>query len=181
MFSDEYILSLIKKYAQTPNGKAEIAKKKSGKFVANWAPNDNSGLTESRARKIGEDMKDILFEKISSVIKSFKKEDIIVSVPRLEQGKYSLSISFNEDALRRESLDPGRYPEGVTNVVKLFITGYDARASVHGVWKTHGNVEIDSLTHREPNDFMEIAVAEFNNKYTGVAVAKTSNGYKSEA
>ena len=178
MLSEEYILTLIEKYSKTAVGKAEIAKRKKGKFDARVATEGAKKQSLKQMSQIGNDMRDILFRKISKVIKSFKIEDIIVGAPEPQEDKYSISISFNEDALRRESLDPDRYPEGVSNIVKLFINGYDARGAVYGVWKGHGDEEIWSLRHRDPNDFMEKAVEEFNSKYTDVARAETTNEYK---
>lgn len=178
MLSEEYILTLIEKYSQTAAGKAEIAKRKKGKFDARVATEGAKKQSLKQMSQIGNDMRDILFRKISKIIKSFKIEDIIVGAPEPQGDKYSISISFNEDALRRESLDPDRYPDGVSNIVKLFINGYDARGAVYGVWKGHGDEEIWSLRHRDPNDFMEKAVEEFNSKYTDVARAETTNEYK---
>lgn len=178
MLSEEYILTLIEKYSQTAAGKAEIAKRKKGKFDARVATEGAKKQSLKQMSQIGNDMRDILFRKISKIIKSFKIEDIIVGAPEPQGDKYSISISFNEDALRRESLDPDRYPDGVSNIVKLFINGYDARGAVYGVWKGHGDEEIWSLRHRDPNDFMEKAVEEFNSKYTDVAHAETTNEYK---
>ena len=171
MLSEEYILTLIEKYSQTAAGKAEIAKRKKGKFDARVATEGAKKQSIKQMSQIGNDMRDILFRKISKVIKSFKIEDIIVGAPEPQGDKYSIS-------LRRESLDPNRYPDGVSNIVKLFINGYDARGAVYGVWKGHGDEEIWSLRHRDPNDFMEKAVEEFNSKYTDVARAETTSEYK---
>ena len=178
MLSEEYVLSLIKRYSQTTTGKAEIAKRKKGKFDARIATEGSQKRSMQQMKKIGDEMKDILFNKISGVIKSFKKEDIIVSPPVLQDDRYAISISFNEEALRRESLDPDAYPEGISNIIKLFITGYDARGAVYGVWKGHGDEEIWSLRHRDPNDFMEKAVNEFNSKYADAAHAELADEYK---
>lgn len=178
MLSEEYILSLVKKYSQTAVGKAEIAKHKKGKFDARVATESTQKQSKKQMSQIGDDMKNILFNKISRVIKSFKIEDIIVGTPVPYGDQYMISISFNEDALRRESLDPDRYPEGITNIVKLFVTGYDARGAVYGVWKGHGDEEIWSLRHRDPNDFMDKAVEEFNSKYANVARAELTDEYK---
>lgn len=178
MLSEEYILSLIKTYSKTPEGKSEIAKQNNGKFIPRVARSDVSKQSVKQMKKIGEEMKDILFEKTSQIIKSLNKEDIIVGEPVRRDGQYSISIGFNEEALRRESLDPENYPAGITNIVKLFISGYDARGAVYGVWKGHGGEEIWSLRHRDPSDFMERAVEEFNNRHTNVARAETTKEYK---
>lgn len=178
MLSEEYIVSLIKKYSETAEGKAEIAKRHKGKFYASIARASSKKRSVAEMNQIGEDMKSILYAHISKVIKSFKTEDILVGPLERNGDQYSLSISFNEEALHRESLDPDAYPEGISNIIKLFINGYDARGAVHGVWKGHGDEEIWSLRHRDPNDFMEKAVEEFNGKYKDVAKASTASEYK---
>lgn len=177
MLSEEYILSLIEKYSKTPAGKAEIAKYKNGKFDARVATEGAEALSVRQMKQIGNDMRDILFNKISKVIKSFRIENIIVEKPVVKDNQYEIKISFDESALQRDSLDPDKYPEGVSNIVKLFINGYDARGAVYGVWKGHGDEEIWSLRHRNPNDFMDEAVEAFNNKYANVARAELTGEY----
>ena len=178
MLSEQQILSLVKQYAKTATGKQEIAKRIKGKFDPRVTTAAAHRRSIQQMTQIGDDMKEILFKKISKVIRSIKKDDIIVGKPVRQGAQYTLSISFNEDALRRDSLNPELYPDGVTNIVKLFINGYDARGAVYGVWKGHGDKEIWSLRHRDPGDFMEKAVAEFNTKYAGTATAETSAAYK---
>lgn len=178
MLSEEYILSLIKKYSQTSVGKAEIAKYKKGKFDARVATEGAEKQSKRQMRQIGDDMKEILFGKISKSIKSFRPESIIVEEPVANGNQYEIKIRFDESALQRDSLDPDKYPDGVSNIIKLFINGYEARGAVYGVWKGHGDEEIWSLRHRDPNDFMEKAVAEFNSKYVNVARAELADEYK---
>lgn len=178
MLSEEYILSLIEKYSKTPAGKAEIAKYKNGKFDARVATEGAVKQSKRQMKQIGDDMKEILFEKISKSIKSFRLESIIVEEPVINGNQYEIKIRFDESALQRDSLDPDKYPDGVSNIIKLFINGYEARGAVYGVWKGHGDEEIWSLRHRDPNDFMEKAVAEFNSKYVNVARAELTDEYK---
>lgn len=178
MLSEEYILSLIEKYSKTPAGKAEIAKHKKGKFDARVATEGAEALSVQQMKQIGNDMRDMLFGKISKVIKSFRIENIIVEKPVVKDNQYEIKIRFDESALQRDSLDPDKYPEGVSNIIKLFINGYDARGAVYGVWKGHGDEEIWSLRHRNPNDFMDEVVEAFNNKYANVARAELADEYK---
>ena len=178
MLSEEYIISMIDQYSKTAEGKREIAKYKSGKFNAKIAKEGSGIRSAKQMRQVGNDMKNILFNEISKIIKSFRIEDIIVGDPFKEGDNYSISIGFNEEALRRESLAPDRYPEGISNIVKLFITGYNARGAVYGVWKGHGDEEIWSLRNRDPDDFMDRAVDKFNQKYANTAKANITDKYK---
>ena len=179
MLSEEYILSLIKKYSKTPLGKSEIAKHKKRGFTPRYADGTAAqAQSVKQMNRIGSDMKNILFNNISKFIESFQLDDIIVNSPVLQGNQYMISIEFNEDALQRKSLDPDRYPDGITNIIKLFVNGYDARGAVYGVWEGHGDNEVWSLRHRDPNDFLERAVSEFNSKYANIARAEVAAEYK---
>ena len=178
MLSEEYIASLIKKFSQTAAGKAEISKHKKGKFDARIATEGAKKRSARQMTEIGNDMRNILFSQISKVIESFHVEDIIVADPVLQGDQYMIVVSFNEEALHRDSLDPDSYPEGISNIIKLFATGYDASGAVRGVWQGHGDEEIWSLRHRGPNNFMNDAVDAFNKKYTNVARAELTGEYK---
>lgn len=185
MLNEKDVLNLIQKYANTPEGKAKIKEAMGGKaFKARYAEDVSPKKTKKQMMQIGEDMKQILFDHInggsSKIIKSFKIDDIIVGHPVLMQdGRYKIEISFNEDALRRKSLDPQSYPNGIDNIVKLFVTGHKLPGAVKGVWEGHGEEEIWSRRNREPNDFMERAVQAFNDKYSeDVVCAELYDEYK---
>lgn len=173
---EKYILTLIRRYAKTPEGKANIKEAMGGKpFVAQYVGKSVPKQTNKQMMKIGEEMKQILFDHInggsSKIIKSFKKDDIIVGRPVLMgDGRYRIDIYFNEDALRRKSLNPDAYPDGIDDIVSLFVTGYEAAGAIRGVWEGHGNEEIWSRRSRKPNDFMSKAVQAFNNKHSAEIV-----------
>ena len=171
MSLEDEINQMLEDYINSPAGKKAIKQ-----YLASKPDDDKSDIKEMK--KIGEDMKDILYEQISQVIKSFKKTDIIVGTPVWNGNAYELPIQFNEEALHRDSLNPEEYPEGVSDIVRLFVYGYTAKGSVRGVWKGHGDEEIWSVSHREPNDFMDSAVKVFNLKYKNTAKAVLDDKYK---
>ena len=177
MLSDTQILEYIKKFSQTSHGKQEIQKVYKGKFVPKYTTDGAKPMTIKQMKQIGEEMKKILFYEISKLIESFKYDDIIVSKPTFIGDSYMINISFDEQALKRESLDPSTY-QGVDNIVKLFVHGYDAGGSVRGVWKGHGSDVIWSLRKREPDDFMDDATNIFNKQYKGIAHAELLKEYK---
>lgn len=172
MISEAYINKLVKEWAKTPAGKAEI-KKVTGKDY-----DEKFGL--GKAREYGRRMQRILFEKINPIIKSIQLTDIVVGEPTIDDdGQTRLLISFKEGSLHRESLDSSRYPDGLNNIVLLFAKGYHANGSIHGTWhKPSGDVEVWSRRSREPNDFLYRAVADFNNMANGIAIAELDNKYK---
>lgn len=81
-----------------------------------------------------------------------------------EDGQTRAAVTFKEESLHRESLDPTMYPLGVDNIVMLFTKGWDTGGKqVWGEW--HGYPHTKSKTHSNPNPFMQQAVDEFNRLY----------------
>jgi len=82
--------------------------------------------------------------------------------------------------LHRESLRPDLYPDGLDNIVLLFAHGYNARNPVMGQWKNSRSYPhiILSLQRREPNNFLQEAVEEFNSKGSSIAKAVLEDTYK---
>lgn len=164
MLTLSYIQNLIKEYAKSPEGKAEI-KRQTG-IIYTDKKNISAELTQ-----YGEQMKEILYNHVHALIRSITPEDIIVEKPyRDADGLWRLKLSFREGSLHRESLDDNDYPEGLSNIVLLFAKGYHARDYVYGLWNTTGSKnshwiywhDIRSRKDRSGNDFLIQAVNEFN-------------------
>lgn len=159
MITEEYLMKRLREWARSPEGKKEI-KKQTGIDYVDRSPSQ-------QFKVYGEQMRQILFAHINPIIKSITLNDIIVGTPyKGEDGKYRVDISFREDALHRESLNPGRFPDGVHNIVLLFTKGYHAGNYVYGEWKNSSRPgdTIRSKISRPANDFLSRAVAEFNSK-----------------
>lgn len=174
MISESYINKLIKEYAKSPVGKAEI-KRQTGLTYVDKDPS-------LMLKDYGEKMKNILFAHVNALIKSIVLDDIIVQNPyQDENGVWKLEISFREGSLQRDSLDLNNYPEGLHNIVLLFAKGYHARDYVYGWWidryGNHGDVR--SKKDRDGNDFLVEAIDEFNGGIgKGIAVAELVGIYK---
>jgi len=174
MISEEKIMELVKKYASSKKGKEAIKKKYGVDYV-----DDPKELMV-----YGEQMRNIVFQHISPIIRSITISDIVVGQPVLnESGQYELKLSFKEGALHRDSLYEEGYPEGLNNIVLLFAHGYHASSYVYGAWASSSKdstKRIRSRISREPNNFLQAAVAEFNSSPSikGVAVATLENEYK---
>jgi hypothetical protein len=175
MLSEKYIMGLLKKYASSPEGKKAIK----DTYGIDYNPKK---YTPQYFKKWGNKMKQILLKHINSVIPTISESDIIVNEPTVsEGGKYTLQISFNKDALFRPSLNPDRRDWtgrnitvknnqiGIEDIVIHFTYGWNARGSVYGEW--HGE-NVWSRRSRQPNDFLERAIDEFNKNAKGVAVAE---------
>lgn len=193
--SKQEIEAAIKDWSQTQAGKAAIREslgnKKRTKFIPRFAEPKNDSIS-SQAFMLGkaEEMKEILFKHITADtqtdgrkgLANFPKDAIIVEKPvKLNSNggiDYLINISFDSDALRRQSLNPTLYPEGITDIISLFVHGYNAKGSVVGSW--HGESGVWSVRHRDPNDFMARAVAEFNdaNRQSGFVTAALRDKYK---
>ena len=171
--------AVIEKVSRTREGKAAIRSaigKKNAKFVARF--DDGSSKAKADRGKMNlkaEEMKEILFRHLTADTQTdgrrgladFPKDAIIIGkqVAIGNTGDYRIDISFDADSLRRQSLSPDAYPEGITDIISLFVHGYNAKGSVVGSW--HGEDNVWSLRHRDSNDFMARAVEEFNDNNNG--------------
>lgn len=175
ILSHSEIEMAIESYSRTSVGRNEIKARlnKNQKFVAKFQSPNQVSLTKkdmAAMRSKAQEMVDILYKHIISDTASnsgdglsrFSKDDIIVSksIPIGNTGNYKILISFNSVSLHRDSLDPDSYPNGIDNIIKLFVHGYSANGRVTGEW--HGEIHA-SLQYRSPNSFMQNAVDEFNN------------------
>ncbi len=129
-------------------------------------------------------MADILYshmisdtQEVGHGLSTVPKSAIIIGKPVCvgKDGSYKIDISFDSSLLHRDSLYKEKYPEGINDIVSLFVHGYNAKNSVHGQW--HGDV-IWSLRNRAPNNFIQKAVDEFNSMNSGKdATAKVGDDY----
>lgn len=171
--------AVIEKVSRTREGKAAISSaigKKNAKFVARFDDGSSKAKTDRDKMNLkAEEMKEVLFRHLAADTQTdgrrgladFPKDAIIIGKPVAigNTGDYRIDISFDADSLRRQSLSPDAYPEGITDIISLFVHGYNAKGSVVGSW--HGEDNVWSLRHRDSNDFMTRAVEEFNGNNNG--------------
>ena len=172
MITTREIMKIIEDYAKTPEGKAAI-KQATGKDY-------DETFTIAKARRYGEKLKSILYKHTVELIKSFTLSDIIVGdVIVNSDGLYSMKIYFNEETIKRQSLRPDLYPDGLQNIVLLFAHGYHTSRPIYGVWhKQSGDVRIRGKRDRDPNNFLYDAIDEFNASAKGVAFAQLEDKYR---
>lgn len=110
-------------------------------------------MVETLLRHMSQDVGDSLH--------AIDRNAIIVSKPKRvgKDGMYKIDISFNTAVLHRDSLYKEKYPNGIDDIVSLFVHGYNASNPVYGQW--HGS-RVRSRTNRAPNSFMQNAINEFN-------------------
>lgn len=95
-----------------------------------------------------------------------------------ESSRYKCDIIFGDDLSRMSLLittgpNKGkRTGEGISDIVSLFDTGYDADKRVYGLWDGHGKDTVASRTHREGLHFMSEAIDSFNREYGAVYNAR---------
>lgn len=174
MLTEKYIQTLIDEYAKTPYGRSEIKKVYGVDYTGNKVcPVDLTSMAN--------EMKTILFKYISDAINSstFNLSDIKIGKTKKssKMWEWEITISIDEEALKRESLYPEKYPDGLGDLVLLYSRGYDARDYVHGYNRKKGRY-MWSIRHRPANTFLEKAIQEFNNKYnTGATEAELKAPY----
>lgn len=171
--------SVIEKVSRSQGGKSAIRAalgKKNAKFVARFnAESLESKIGKDKMAIKAEEMRDVLLKHITADTQTdrrhgladFPKNAIIIGKPMPvgNTGNFRIDISFDSESLRRQSLNPDAYPEGIADIISLFVHGYDAKGSVIGSW--HGMDGTWSLRHRDANDFMTRAVNEFNESNSG--------------
>ena len=165
MLTEKYVQSLIDQYAKSPAGRAAIKKAYGVDYTGDkTCPVDLTSMAN--------EMREILFKYINATIKSstFSINDIKIGKTKKSSRawEWEITISIDKEAVRRESLYPQGYTEGLNDLILLYSTGYNARDYVHGYNKKKGRY-MWSIPHRPQNDFLEKAVEEFNQKYNSGA------------
>lgn len=76
-------------------------------------------------------------------------------------------FNFNPELVRRPSLDPQKYPNGVDNIIRLLSNGWDGRRkpyithfNVKGMW--HGKMT-RAWAYRRADNFLRTIINEWNN------------------
>ena len=173
MISESYIMSLVKNYAKSPEGKKAIKE--------TYGIDYDEKFTKTKIKMYANRMKKILFNHIHPLIKSIELNDIVIGEPEYNDDGYcEVHISFAEGSLHRDSLNPTGYPNGLQNIILLFKKGYHASNQVHGNWTYKGKTVAEGIwsrESREPNDFLDQAVTEFNNLANDMAIAVLEGEY----
>ena len=82
---------------------------------------------------------------------------------KVGDNKYQISVSFDGN-MRRDSLAPDYFDEGIENIAALLNKGYSAKHTIYGTWPGHGYADyfnIGSLRQREGAHFIEGAIRAF--------------------
>lgn len=123
--------------------------------------------TESMVEAYVERLEYLVFSAIMQVIPSvaqYSMSNFFTEKIESFNNKYFVYIDFNENALRRESLNPSS--QGVDNIIALFSNGYEIKKCKppypYGNW--HGK-KTYALRHREHNDFLSDVINDFNRSY----------------
>lgn len=185
MINLQKVLKSVDTYVKSDKGKLKILDAKTN--------NSNLKVASRQERwyylSIAEEFKEILYKYIKSVLPHFKKGTIDVGrVIKVHKEKgVKVEISFNPNDLRRKSLYPQGYPDGLNDIIALFSTGFECgyRTNRRGERVRKYAYGIDSQgkftrgrTHLPPNDFLLRAVEEFNTKYQGIIKARLAGSYE---
>lgn len=165
-----YIKRLVKDYAASETGRSDI-KEQTG---VTYDPR----FTANTARRYIEILRQNLYFGIRERITSFKPSDIICSdITAGEAGLFHGEIRLNREALRRESLYPEEYPEGVNDIVLHFVHGWHAKDYAYGVWSDRGS-SVRSRKDKDPDPFLETIVNDFNSTMGDIVVAHIDDKYR---
>ncbi len=164
----------LDKFLKSATGRKKVAEARTAALKAGkkFGVGD-SAVSTQKAIKHAEELREIVWDALPPVLKwgenAIDINDIHIGKPTvLANGDIEVDLTFDRDAVHRDSLYPEKYPEGVDNIVRLFSVGYSTDQRVFGRWKGEN---IPSALRLGGSAFMQQAVAEFNDKYT-------SNGTK---
>lgn len=139
-----------------------------------------NNIAESRMNEAGQ----LLFDTICSYLPdtlrlSLERNGTLskteITAPKQAGDFFRIDINIPPELLRRKSLIPNEYPEGIDNIIALFDKGYNAKKRVYGYWDSVGR-RISSLTNRPALDFMQEAIEDFNQKYSSLYSCKAELG-----
>ena len=187
MLSEKQIMNLLRNYANSPEGRKKIKEV----YGIDYDPREKETVNKIKGK--AEEMRRILFKHIKTNknageenqewIKSFSINDIIIDKPQKINGEWSVKLSLNSKALRRESLYEDEYREGVYDIILLLSKGYHAKDYVYGLYKDRKTysyewVSIRSKKDRDPDPFLENAINEFNDIQKDEAKAELIGKYQ---
>ena len=158
--------SELQKWFNSPAGKEKIAKaKKQARKEGRQFGTLISRYDETDAEEYAYKMMDFIWNAMPASLRG-GVEFYPPAVWTDDNGQMRASVTFKEESLHRDSLDPVMYPLGVDNIVMLFTKGWDTGGKqVWGEW--HGYPHTKSKTQSDPNPFLQQAVEAFNNCYWG--------------
>lgn len=183
MISEKEIMQIVKKFAQSPDGKRAIKEK----YGLDYDESFDSGTL----KQYGEKMRATLAENDTMKYINVGAGDIVVGEPIKTDRGWQINISFIEDNLKRESLyddylygywgddesrktSDGDYRR-LQDIVLLFTRGYTAKNYVYN--RDYGVEGGHSKLSRPPNTFLQDCVNAFNNNTPEFVTAILSEDY----
>lgn len=179
--NDKSILSKVRSFAKTAEGKEKIKESRIEAFDNNREFGKGSGITSKQ------DFSTISFGYLSAlenfgiedsrvsrglrnIIDTVSESAIISKAEKVGKDKYKVSIEFPKGKLRRNSLfaedsvgDTYYTGNGINNILALFNNGMDIdkqKNVPYGLWETHG-IEVRAIPHRDALKFMQSTAQDF--------------------
>lgn len=120
-------------------------------------------------------LRSLLFDSLPDSLKPMGIDVFRLQTPRWENNGYVVDILVDAAKVRRESLVPSKYPEGVENIIEQFNRGWETgflknsnrHKMVRGVWhgELHWSRPVYPQPGRSPEDqivhFLENAIENF--------------------
>jgi len=183
MISEKYIMSLLKEYVKSDEGRKRFAGKIK-ELGGEYTP------SRREMRTITRNIRKELYQAIHEHVKSFKPQSILISEPTVVDGRTVFNIGFEKNALFRESLHYYQSNEdgvrekkytgaGIDDIVYLFEHGYTVhKKRPYGYWNTdQGEVWVSGKMHREPQYFLRAIVERMNVQYKDVCKVVLDDNY----
>lgn len=175
MINIDSILKKTKKYAGSSAGKNKIQQLREKAFDRNesFGVSNGSGIVSKEGfvqaskqyLELLKNYKDARFSPALYDIIAQTVANATVSQPtKVGKGLYKVSINFNPELLRRESIVGYYTGDYIENILALFNNGMDIKNGQPpiGWWDSHG-IRIRAVSHRDSLLFMQNTTREFMN------------------
>ena len=192
---EAYIKKLVSDYIKSDNGREKITQFR--KDVFDGKKSGGGLLTREDMYQYLYEIKNMFWESVKNEIPSFERsfDNIHADADYFDENGIHAVISVDDEALRRASLHYMNKRErnesgdltighggGVEDIIALFTHGYTITGRrPYGFWVHDGGESmgrIGALTHRDPNPFMNILIAEINREFQGVCTATLDDKYE---
>lgn len=191
--------SEIAKFLGTAQMKQSV-RRFAAKAMKGLAPGTVSAMSEAEkwAKKAREEIAASLPDVLkNSPYHAIVADDLMIYPGEVtDDGTFLFKLAWNPHAVHRDSLYTDEYPDGISDIVALFHTGYKAKNNVYGYWDSHSPrsgdagdmrsvyepgiykfVWVRSKPERAPSTFLTDAINAFNlaHKDDGVVVELLPN------
>jgi hypothetical protein len=165
MITADEINRLVEQYANSKAGKKYIqAQASSGQLAGKFAGDELFQKMHEAAERLVTMIVTNAPGGLSDSMQNIDPSACVTDIETLNDG-YVIHIKFPSDIVHRDSWAPGKYPNGVNDILSLFTKGYDIDPLKKRIWGEWHGKRIPNKIHRDPDAFIEKSVNDFIETY----------------